>query len=190
MSLKDLANNLKSEEDLHTFVKTERVIQRSLNLQHLHEEMTNIIRSHKHEESYKTNVQAQMTNWFLHNDYDMINLVCNLAIGVAQEFQQKDQKGTLDKLFTFDCWGAIYDPNDFTKPHTHGPALWSWVYYIQVPDNAPPLYFREAKLKVFPKSDELIMFPGHVTHEVPKASDMTNERIILAGNIYLDYRNI
>ena len=63
------------------------------------------------------------------------------------------------------------------------------VYYIQVPNNAPPLYFREAKLVVNPKPDEIVIFPGHVTHEVPKASEMTEERIILAGNIYLDYRN-
>ena len=48
----------------------------------------------------------------------------------------------------------------------------------------------EAKLKVFPKPDEIVIFPGHVTHEVPKAIDMIGERIILAGNIYLDYRNI
>ena len=58
-----------------------------------------------------------------------------------------------------------------------------------MPNNAPPLYFPQAKLKVFPKTDELIMFPGHVIHEVPKAIDMTGERIVLAGNIYLDYRN-
>jgi hypothetical protein len=57
-----------------------------------------------------------------------------------------------------------------------------------VPENAPPLYFREAKLKVFPKPDEIVIFPGHVTHEVPKANEMIGERIILAGNIYLDYR--
>jgi hypothetical protein len=33
------------------------------------------------------------------------------------------------------------------------------------------------------------MFPGQVIHEVPKAIDMIGERIVLAGNIYLDYRN-
>jgi len=44
-------------------------------------------------------------------------------------------------------------------------------------------------LEVYPKPDEIVIFPGHVIHEVPKASDMTEERIILAGNIYLDYRN-
>jgi len=189
MSLKDLANNIQKESEFHTFVKSERVIRRPLSLHHLHKDMADIIRSHKHEEARKTNVKAWMTNWFLHKQYESVNEVCNKAIDIIRTVTIKDQKGTLEKFFTFDCWGAIYDQHHHTLPHTHGPALWSWCYYIQVPENAPPLYFREAKLKVFPKSDELVIFPGHVIHEVPKASDMIGERIVLAGNIYLDYRN-
>ena len=190
MSLKDLSNNLRTEDEFHTFTKKERVIRRPLSLHHLHKDMVDIIRSHKYEEANKSNVQAYMTNYFLHKQHSIVNDVCNAAIEIVKSIQVKDQKGTLDKFFTFDCWGAIYNENDYTKPHTHGPALWSWVYYIQVPDNAPPLYFNEAQLCLYPKSDELIMFPGHVIHEVPKASNMTGERIVLAGNIYLDYRNM
>ena len=190
MSLKELSKNLQAEDEFHTFVKKERVIRRPLSLHHLHKDMADIIRSHKHEEERKSNVKAFMTNYFLHKQHSIVNEVCNAAINIIQSVQVKDQKGTLDKFFTFDCWGAIYSENDYTQPHTHGPALWSWCYYIQIPDNAPPLYFREAKLKVYPKPDELVIFPGHVTHEVPKASDMQGERIILAGNIYLDYRNM
>ena len=189
MSLKDLANNIQKESEFHTFVKSERVIRRPLSLHHLHRELVNIIRSHKHEEARMSNVKAWMTNWFLHKQYESVNEVCNKAIDIVHSVTLKDQKGQLEKFFTFDCWGAIYDNKHYTQPHTHGPALWSWCYYIQIPDNAPPLYFREAKLKVYPKPDELIIFPGHVIHEVPKASDMNEERIILAGNIYLDYRN-
>ena len=188
--LKSLSDNIQSEQDFHIFKKKERVIRRTLGFQHLHKQMSDIIRSHKYEEERKSNVQAYMTDWFLHQKYSIINDVCNSAIDVIKSLQVKDQKGSLDQFFPFDCWGAIYNLDDFTKPHTHGPALWSWVYYIQVPNNAPPLYFREADLRVFPKQDELIMFPGHVLHEVPIAEGMVDERIILAGNIYLDYRNI
>ena len=67
MSLKDLSNNIQQEAEYHTFVKYERVIRRTLNLQHVHEEMSNIIRSHKHEEERKSNVKACMTNYFLHS---------------------------------------------------------------------------------------------------------------------------
>jgi len=189
MSLKELSNNLQIEDEFHTFTKKERVIRRPLSLHHLHKDMVDIIRSHRHEEEKKSNVKAYMTNYFLHKKYEMIDIVCNEAIDIIKSIQVKDQKGTLDKFFTFDCWGAIYQENDYTLPHTHGPALWSWVYYIEVPNNAPPLYFDEAKFKVYPKPDEIILFPGHVIHEVPKAIDMTGERIVLAGNIYLDYRN-
>ena len=113
-----------------------------------------------------------MTNYFLHKKYSIVNDVCNAAIEIVKSIQVKDQKGTLDKFFTFDCWGAIYSVDDYTKPHTHGPALWSWVYYIQVPNNAPPLYFSEADLRIHPKPDEIILFPGHVLHEVTTATGM------------------
>ena len=179
MSLKNLSNNIQSESELHTFVKSERVIRRQLQLDIRQlEHLAYIINTHKHEEARKSNV----------NDYPLVNTVCEKAIDIIRTATIQDQKGTLEKFFTFDCWGAIYEQYHHTKPHTHGPALWSWCYYLQVPENAPPLYFREAKLKVYPKPDEIIIFPGHVTHEVPKANEMIGERIILAGNIYLDYR--
>jgi hypothetical protein len=185
MSLKDLVSNLQTEDEIFTFKKKERVIRRTLSLQHSLQEMSDIIRSHKHEEERKSNLKGYMTNFFLHKQYSIVNEVCNKAMDIVKSIQGRDQKGTLDKFFTHDCWGGIYNQNDYTLPHTHGPALWSWVYYIQVPNNAPPLYFKEADLKVFPKSDEIVIFPGHVIHEVPKCTDMQGERIILAGNIYL-----
>ena len=190
MSLKELSNNLQTEDEFHTFVKSERVIRRPLSLHHLHKDMADIIRSHKYEEERKSNVQAYMTNYFLHKQHSIVNDVCNAAIEIVKSIQVQDQKGTLDRFFTFDCWGAIYSVDDYTIPHTHGPALWSWVYYIQVPNNAPPLYFSEANLRIHPKPDELILFPCHVLHEVPTAIGMSEERIVLAGNIYLDYRNM
>ena len=54
MSLKELSNNLKSESEIHTFVKSERVIRRTLSLQHFLQEMSDIIRSHKHEEARRS----------------------------------------------------------------------------------------------------------------------------------------
>ena len=189
MSLKDLSENLQHESEVHTFIKQERVLRRTLGIsigQRL--EIANIIAQHKHEEARKTNVKAYMTNWFLHQDYPLVSSICEQAIDIVRKVTLNDQKGSLDKFFTFDCWGAIYEQYHYTKPHTHGPALWSWVYYVQVPNGSPPLLFPEAKLEVYPKSDEIIIFPGHVLHEVPKALEMDAERVVLAGNIYLDYR--
>tara|TARA_R100001377_G_C3185485_1_gene108369 strand:- start:38 stop:613 length:576 start_codon:yes stop_codon:yes gene_type:complete len=190
MSLKDLSNNLQTEGEFHTFTKQERVIRRPLGISVSKRlELHTLISKHKHEEARKTNVKAWMTNWYLHKDNPLVNDICLKAIDIVKSVTMQDQKGKFEKFFTFDCWGAIYEEHQYTKPHTHGPALWSWVYYIQVPKNSPPLYFPQAKLNVFPKSDELVMFPGQVIHEVPKASEMDAERVVLAGNIYLDYRN-
>ena len=83
MSLKDLSNNLRTEDEFHTFTKKERVIRRPLSLHHLHKDMVDIIRSHKYEEERKSNVQAYMTNYFLHGQYESVNEVCNSAINIS-----------------------------------------------------------------------------------------------------------
>ena len=54
MSLKELSNNLQIEDEFHTFTKKERVIRRPLSLHHLHKDMVDIIRSHRHEEEKKS----------------------------------------------------------------------------------------------------------------------------------------
>ena len=110
MSLKDLANNIQKESEFHTFVKSERVIRRQLKLDIRQlEHLAYIIDSHKHEEARMSNVKAWMTNWFLHQDYPLVNTVCEKAIDIVKSVTKNDQKGQLEKFFTFDCWGAIYD---------------------------------------------------------------------------------
>ena len=109
MSLKNLSNNIQSESELHTFVKSERVIRRQLQLDIRQlEQIAYIIDTHKHEEARKSNVKAWMTNWFLHHDYPLVNTVCEKAIDIIRTATIQDQKGTLEKFFTFDCCGAIY----------------------------------------------------------------------------------
>ena len=84
MSLKELSNNLQTEDEFHTFSKKERVIRRTLSLHHLHKDMADIIRSHKHEEERKSNVKAFMTNYFLHKQHSIVNEVCNAAINAKK----------------------------------------------------------------------------------------------------------
>ena len=89
MSLKELSKNLQTEDEIFTFKKKERVIRRPLSLHHLHKDMADIIRSHKHEEERKSNVQAYMTNYFLHYQYSIINKVCNKAMDIVKSLQVK-----------------------------------------------------------------------------------------------------
>ena len=53
--------------------------------------------------------------YFLHKKYSIVNDVCNAAIEIVKSIQVQDQKGTLDRFFTFDCWGAIYSVDDYQK---------------------------------------------------------------------------
>ena len=190
MSLKDLANNIQKESEFHTFVKSERVIRRPLSLHHLHKDMADIIRSHKHEEARKSNVKAWMTNWFLHGQYESVNEVCNQAIDIVKSVTKNDQKGQLEKFFTFDCWGAIYKEGDYTIMHNHWPHLWSFVYYVNCPDGSAPLLFDrcihpgKGIERVVPRTGLMVMFPGWVNHSVPK--HIGEDRIVVAGNLTMN----
>ena len=97
---------------------------------------------------------------------------------------------------TTECWGAIYRKGDQTVPHTHWGSLWSWCYYLKVPEDAPPFRFAnvisktsmvdnnlESKfLDVYPQEDDLIFFPSWMVHCVPK-SNSNQERVMIAGNV-------
>ena len=82
----------------------------------------------------------------------------------------------------FDCWGVIYQKDDWTKTHDHWPHPWSFVYYIRCGEEDAPLQFPDADLSIHPSSGEMVLFPGWVRHAVP-IQDHDSERIIVAGNI-------
>ena len=99
------------------------------------------------------------------------------------------------------CWGSIYKKGDYATLHAHVPALYSWVYYVKVEDDAAPLHFPrkvigdvndpnfgwkddnpDSGLYYKPKSGTGIIFPGWFQHQVPEHTG-DNERIIVVGNV-------
>ena len=125
----------------------------------------------------KTNVQANMTGWFVHETNDDFMSLCDTAIKVADH-----NSPTKVLLMPYDCWGVVYNKNDFGKPHDHWPAIWSWVYNVKCCDKCAPLQFDDADISVRPKNGNMVIFPGWVKHSVPK-HQCDHERIIVAGNI-------
>ena len=164
-----------------------------------------IIRSHGDEQQHASNVKADMTDWFMHEKYQEFK---QLSICVEAELKRvtggAKNRETQKELpyVTTECWGAVYRKGEKTIPHTHWGSLWSWCYYLKVPDDAPPFQFnnvyRESKgdkvnldyinnltgksFDIYPQVDDLLFFPSHMRHGVPK-SKSNEERIMIAGNV-------
>ena len=152
--------------------------------------LTDIIVVHGDEQNHSSNVKADMTDWFMHQKYKEFRELSIHAEAVARQMT-KDPVS----MFTFDCWGAVYRKGEYTKKHNHWGNLWSWCYYLEVPPDAPPFRFEDitamgesepSSFDVYPKENDLLVFPSWVSHSVPK-SESNSERIMVAGNIQIDH---
>tara|TARA_Y100001963_G_C6686212_1_gene402338 strand:+ start:352 stop:975 length:624 start_codon:yes stop_codon:yes gene_type:complete len=84
-----------------------------------------------------------------------------------------------------DLWGQVYNEGDYQTAHNHLPSHVSFVYYVNTPKGSAPLVFDNSQKKVFSKAGQLVVFPGWVTHHVPR--NRCKGRSVIAGN--LDYFN-
>ena len=128
-----------------------------------------------------TNVQASMTGWYMHETNPDFMEVCRIAI----EFSYENSPKQGVSLMPYDCWGAIYSKGNYTKIHEHWPQIWSWVYNVECCEKCTPLAFNDAPQGahyVYPKSGNMILFPGWIRHSVPE-HQCDHDRIILAGNL-------
>ena len=128
----------------------------------------------------KTNVQASMSSWFMHEHNSEFMKLCDYAVHLGTE-----NSPSKVELMPYDCWVASYTKGDWTKPHDHWPAIWSWVYNVDCCNSCAPLVFPDAKQEVIPKKNTMIMFPGWAKHSVPK-HQCDHERIVIAGNLGLN----
>ena len=132
-----------------------------------------------------------MTDWFMHEKYKEFKKLTIHAEAVAKQMTNRGPVPT----FTIECWGAVYRKGEYTKKHNHWGSLWSWCYYLEVPPDASPFRFEDiieqgkeegAPFDVYPKEDDILMFPSWLQHSVPKM-ESNSERIMVAGNIQIDW---
>ena len=127
----------------------------------------------------QTNVQASMTEWYMHETDTDFMQVCEIAIQLAYE---NSPSMAIVSLMPYDCWGAIYTKGNYTKSHEHWPQIWSWVYNVECCEKCAPLIFEDASHQIAPIKGNMILFPGWIRHKVSK-QQCDHERIILAGNL-------
>jgi hypothetical protein len=146
----------------------------------LNNDLTKIIKLVGDTQNRKTNVKADMTDWFMQREYPIFNSVGDIAIKFAQEASPCEVQ-----LELCDIWGAIYKRGDFTKAHDHWPHPWSFSYYVKS-DGTTPIAFPDSPCYFYPKTNDIVLFPGILRHSVP-IHESDEERIIVSGNIDIKY---
>ena len=161
---------------------------RQLNLDvNTRQSLTHIILDRGDDQNHSSNVKADMTDWFMHQKYKEFKELSIHAEAVAKQMTEAGPVST----YTHECWGAVYRKGEYTKKHNHWGSLWSWCYYLQVPSDASPFRFENiiaqgqgkgAPFDVYPKEDDILIFPSWLQHSVPKM-ESNSKRIMVAGNI-------
>ena len=127
-------------------------------------------------QSYKTNVQARMTHWYLESDSikTIQEWIYNLLI-IKHPIMRDN-----GKLVFADTWIARYKKGDYTKEHNHIPAGFSFVYFVKCPRGSSPLVFTDSGKRIRAEEGKVVIFPAIMNHHVPKSR--CEDRIVLAGN--------
>ena len=167
---KSLRGNVTSDIFI-TFIKNE-------------EEMNkNIIDTINHQgdkQNYNTNVKAQMTDWEMW-DYPGFNKLHNILIETIKGLACYKKRESV-KFNIVDMWGCKYKDGDYTIKHNHWPSVWSMVYYLYPPKECPELIFNDFNYKIKPEHGLMVIFPGHLEHEVNKKS-FKGYRYVVSANV-------
>ena len=146
----------------------------------MNNDLANIIRMSGDVQMRKTNVKADMTDWFMQRQHPIFNSLADIVIDIAKEASPNEVE-----LEAYDIWGAVYNRGDFSKNHDHWPHPWSFVYYVKS-NGATPIIFPDCSYSLNPKTNDMILFPGIIRHGVP-IHESDEERIIVSGNINIKY---
>ena len=165
---------------------------------HVHKEIERIIRESPDARKGATNVKAKMTKWNM-IEHIPFKIISNKVQKTIEDFFHEYSDIDLETFMTT-CWGSIYEKGNYSELHAHFPALFSWVYYVDVDDDAAPLHFPRKVLGKLPenfgsrdhydnsglyykpKSGTGVIFPGWFEHQVPPHTG-EEERIIVVGNV-------
>jgi hypothetical protein len=139
-------------------------------------------------QNHQTNVKAIMSTYTVWSETKVFNPLLDTIGNTVFEYLTKKSYLQNVKNFKLDlrnAWSAIYKKGHYTLSHNHGLMDWSFVYYLQS-TGTTPLIFDDSGKKFYPKTNTLIIFPGHMNHSVPKHKD-EEDRICLAGNFLIIY---
>jgi len=134
-------------------------------------------------DDYKfTNIRALRTEGYFLWEHSRVfdELFSNIVTHYNQYFSTLETNPTiLQNILLQNAWGIIYNEGHYAEKHNHANNYYSFAYYLSVDENSSPLIFEDT-VEIYPKEDMLILFPGHLYHEVKPNQ---NTRISISGNI-------
>lgn len=102
----------------------------------------------------------------------------DLVLSFCEEISKTYYKCEL-KFKCYNCWGMLYEKDDYTIPHNHFPSTFAAVVYIDIEEESSPIVVEDV-LNIVPTKGSLIVFPAILEHEVPKTQ---GKRMVVAMNI-------
>lgn len=160
----------------------------------------------------KSNFRA-LGSWHSKGDLHLQEPFAPLSRRIAHAAQTVSDTLDYDPAFRLKIdamWSIINPPGSFNRAHIHPGALWSGVYYVQVPENSGDIEFTDprtenimneahyrpdakrspecwTKANYTPQPGRLLLFPSFLYHSVaPNLStdpDGASDRIIVSFNL-------
>ena len=131
-------------------------------------------------EGIESNVRAWRSHWFTHKltkAFDpLIKIMTSCCDYVANQYYNDGQA----EFEPFNFWVMDYEDGDETLHHNHFPSHFSVVYYVDVEEGCAPLIIEGESVQ--PENGMLVVFPGHLDHEVPPNK---GRRMAASGNFHL-----
>tara|TARA_R100001443_G_scaffold15110_2_gene25020 strand:- start:247 stop:969 length:723 start_codon:yes stop_codon:yes gene_type:complete len=141
-------------------------------------------------ETTKSNVKAWHSSWTTHEENPkfkpLVDRICDACSFVSQGYFQCQ---TVD-FVPFNFWVMMYEEGEHTIRHSHFPADFSAVYYVDVEPNCAPVLFevpqndgvndRNEAFTLQPKNGMLAVWPSMLHHEVPPTK---GKRMCVSMNI-------
>ena len=133
--------------------------------------------------NHKSNVKADMTEWIMQHKTgfkDLAKVILEMSVeGSKLRYNRK-----INPYIT-NMWGMRYKSGEQAIMHDHWPALWSFVYYLNAPEGAPGLFFKEMGAQGGMRKLEsglLMMFPGYILHGV-QPQNFKGYRYVVSANV-------
>jgi hypothetical protein len=131
------------------------------------------------EPSIDSNVKSIYTSPYdSHKRNDKLLPLCQLVTKICG-FVTKNALGRKIEFSIVNCWTSIYEPGDFTNPHTHWPSLFGVVIYLESDEDSSPLIL-ENQMNVPATKNSMVILPGWVEHEV---CETPTKRVVIAMNL-------
>jgi len=129
-------------------------------------------------QKHKSNVKAQMTQWY-RGKQPGYKILAQRVLSCAIDAMDPN----FNNPVMSDMWGAKYVSGEEAIQHHHYPAALSFCYYITGDKDHPAIHFPgfNRRFEIFPGM--LVIFPGWAQHFVP-SQKFKNPRYVCAGNMH------